>query len=238
MNPRFLVLAFAAAAIPVAGRAQSPPEPPRPTVIVIRPSAEPVPALNYRLVTPKADMVPGNAAVFYHRAILMLSEALQSAQRREQPQGAPRNTPSFDLVFDWLSMPIADFPREKAREFLGHYANVLRELELGALRSTCDWEFDLRDEGFELLVPEIQQMRLLHRLVALRARLAIADGKIDEGIRWVRTGYTNARHTSRGPSAIQFLVGIACTANLSKVLEDLIQAPGAPNLYWALANRP
>jgi hypothetical protein len=46
------------------------------------------------------------------------------------------------------------------------------------------------------------------------------------------------RHVSQGPFLIQSLVGVAFSAILARPMEDLIQAPGMPSLYWALANRP
>src|SRR5262249_30405604 len=114
----------------------------------------------------------------------------------------------------------------------------LHEAELGARRRSCDWEYDSRTEGVELLFPELSEMRGLGRLVALRARLAVLDGHIDEAVYWVRTGCAMARHTSQGPTLIQSLVGVALCELMARALEDLIQAPGMPSLYWALANRP
>ncbi len=107
-----------------------------------------------------------------------------------------------------------------------------------ARRQTCNWEFDLRSEGVELLLPEIQNMRSLIRLVALKIRLAVADGKIDEAIDWLQTGYAMARHVSEGPILLQGLVGVSMAVAMTKPLEDIIQAPGVPSLFWALADRP
>ena len=46
--------------------------------IMLRPAAEPIPALKYRLLPERGALVPGNAAVFYHRAIEMLDQARQT----------------------------------------------------------------------------------------------------------------------------------------------------------------
>jgi RNA polymerase sigma-70 factor (ECF subfamily) len=46
------------------------------------------------------------------------------------------------------------------------------------------------------------------------------------------------RHVSPGPSVIQALVGIAIDFTMVRNMEDLIQIPAAPNLYWSLADRP
>jgi hypothetical protein len=203
--------------------------------IVLRPAAEPVPALKYRLLPESHSLVPGNAAVFYHRAIELYDAAGSSARRAESVKFAATEEQASGA---WIKGPLESIPVDQAREWLGLYRNALAEVKLGAIRQSCNWEFDLRSEGIELLLPEIQNMRSLIRLVALKARLAVRDGKIDEAIDWLQTGYAMARHVSEGPILIQGLVGVYTTTVMTKSLEDLIQAPGAPNLYWALANRP
>ena len=204
--------------------------------IVLRPCAEPSPALKYRLLPERRSLVPGNAAVFYHRATAMLNDAAQLARQRteagkftaieEQASGA------------WIRRPLESIPVDQARQRLETYRTALIEVKLGARRQTCNWEFDLRSEGAELLLPEIQNMRALLRLVALNARIAVIDGKVDEAVEWLQTGYAMARHITEGPILIQGLVGVAMSRVMTKPLEDLIQAPGAPSLFWALADRP
>ena len=53
----------------------------------------------------------------------------------------------------WLNCPIGEIQRDKARKYLEPFQNALKEVELGALRSTCDWEFDQRKEGIVLAAP-------------------------------------------------------------------------------------
>ena len=204
--------------------------------IVLHPAREPSPALKYRLLPERHSLVPGNAAVFYHRAIEMLDKAAAWERRRAEP--AKFAATEEQASGAWINGPLELVPVDQARERLDTYRNALIEARLGAHRQTCDWEFDLRSEGTELLLPEIQNMRSLIRLVALKARLAVRDGKIDEAIDWLQTGYAMARHVSQGPVLLQGLVGVSMTTVMTKPLEDLIQAPGVPSLYWALANRP
>jgi hypothetical protein len=88
------------------------------------------------------------------------------------------------------------------------------------------------------LIQEISEMRALIRLVALRARVAVLDGHLDEAFHWIQTGFAMARHSSQGPLLIQSLVGVSLSQTMGRPLEDLIQAPGAPSLFWALSHRP
>lgn len=212
-----------------------PPADTGPTVLTLRPAGEPVPALKYRLVPERNALTPGNAALFYHRAIqLMLGH-------REPPAapGSPLRGKSAEVqVADWIAGPIGEIPRDEARKVLDQYATTLKETELGAGRDACDWELDRREEGIFLLIPEIQEMRSLARLVSLRAKLAILDGKTDEAFHWIQVGLVMGRHVSEGPTIIQYLVGVAIDSLMSGCLEELIQAPGTPSLFWAFADRP
>jgi hypothetical protein len=238
MKRTIVLLLLVAAGWPSAASAQPPPDA-RPTVITLRPAAEPVPALKYRLVPEQVKLVPGNAAIFYLRGVVMMMETYSGLSMEKARPGANADRVSDRIATgDWLIGPIGEIQRDKARKYLEPFQNALKEVELGALRSTCDWEFDQRTEGMYLLLPEIQQMRGLGRLVALKARLAILDGKTDEAMHWIETGFVMGRHISQGPLAIQALIGIAFGRNNTRYLEDLIQAPGGPNLYWALADRP
>jgi hypothetical protein len=81
-------------------------------------------------------------------------------------------------------------------------------------------------------------MRPIVKVVCLQARLAVQAGAFDEALDWIGTGFTMARHATEGPSMIESLVGISLTTTMLKPLEDMIVAPGSPNLFWALAGRP
>lgn len=240
MRRLLALIALATAGAPSISGAQPPPDPP-PTTLTIRPAAQPSPALKYRLVPERIAQVPGNAAIFYHRAIQMMSERRNrmDAERKEKPPTPGlKPEPVFDQIYNWVTGPIGEIPIEPARQMVASFQYPLKEVEQGATRSDCDWEFDRRPEGINLLLPEIQEIRQLSRLVAIKARLAILDGQTDEAMHWIETGLVMGRHVAEGPIIIQALVGIAIDNVTLKCLEDLIQAPGTPSLYWALADRP
>ena len=226
--PVFLLAMIAAS--PAFGQA-----PAKPTVIVLRPAAEPVPALKYRLEPERRSLSPGNAAIYYHRALTMLVET----RPRPLANGKTRTDTGWvdeRTLYDWIIGPIAQIPKDKARAELVVVANVMQEIELGAQRAICDWEFDQRKEGINLVMPEIQGIRSLARLVKLKVLVAILDGDVDQAMRWIEIGMVMGRHASDGPTLIQALVGIAIDSMMAQCLEELIQAPGTPSLYWALAD--
>ena len=218
---------LAAAALVSSARANAQEGAVKPTPIVLRPAAAPVPALKYQLLPDHRTPAPGNAAIFYHRAIEMSLEQ-QSREQRARSRTEAELDPGLGA-----RSALSDSARP-AKRLLEASRNALHEVELGARRPTCDWGFEQREQPVELLIGEIQQMRALIRLVSLRARLAVLDGHLDDAVHWIQTGFAMARHTSLGPVLIQSLIGVSMSQVMCIPLEDLIQAPGAPSLYWAL----
>jgi hypothetical protein len=232
----FLSAALAFLGLTSAGAARAQDEPPTVVPIVVRPAAAPVPALADRILPERGTLIPGNAAIFYHRAVEKLLELRRGTP---PPKAEGRDDfPNEQVIAEWIGGPPSAIPLDRARRWLARSRGVLHECELGARRQSCDWEFDSRTEGFELTLAEIQEMRSLVRLVALRIRVAILEHQPNEALSWLQTGFAMGRHVTQGPSLIQPLVGAACFVILTRPVEDLIQSPGMPSLYWALANRP
>ena len=112
-----------------------------PVPISLRPAAEPIPALKYRLLPERHLLVPGNAAVFYHRALGMLDAAGQSERRQTEPTKLADTEEK--AAGEWLTGPLESIPRDLARKRLEAYRTALIEARLGARRravagnSTC-----------------------------------------------------------------------------------------------------
>ena len=204
------------------------PQPGDPIRLTLHPAALPVPASAYRLLPDARDLEPGNAAAIYYRAFAPLAD----------------NTSLFDEVkggqWDvWLEMPLKDLPLAQVRAKLEVVGPLLRELDLAAHRRQCDWQLEGRPEGIALLLPEIQTFRQLVKVIAVRARYDMVEGHYAEAVRTLQSGYALGRNLGRNaPSLIHLLVGAAITAVTDQELDNLLQQPGAPNLYWALTVLP
>src|SRR4029077_20123112 len=107
-------------------------------------------------------------------------------------------------------------------------------------RDRCDWDLDRRidAEGIGVLLPEVQKLRELARLLSLRCRLYLVEGKIDAALRDVQTGFALSRHAGNGSTLIQSLVGMAIFQVFANRLEQIIATPKSPNMYWALTALP
>ncbi len=191
----------------------------------LRPAAEPAEALKYQLLPEFLGRRPGNAAVLYNKIALYFTQQT--------------NCKPDENVAKWLDVPLDQLPRDEVRAVLLKHRQVLEDLALAARTERCDWELPLREGNpFAILLPELQTMRELARLLALRTRLQIAEGKPDEALGTLRTGFAVARHVAEGPILINGLVGIAICQSMSARVEELMQQPGAPSLYWALTSLP
>lgn len=225
-----LTLAAAVAVLGLApvARAQEPDTPvPEPKVLNVHPAAEPVPSLKYRLFPMESERNPGDAAPVYLRlAWEMRDEAGEQVRTKAD---------------DWLARPIDAFPVDEAREFVDGWSTRLRQLHFAARRQSCDWAYTIpeqREESISILLPDAQGLRIWFRLLPVKARLEIVEGRYDDAVETIQTGMGFARHVGEGPFLINGLVGTAMANETLDRVEELIARPDAPNLYWALTVLP
>ncbi|MHB1561241.1 MAG: hypothetical protein ACYC61_27665 [Isosphaeraceae bacterium] len=225
-----MLLAIALAAAmpgPARGQAGKAPPPIEPRTIAITPAAAPAAALKYRLFPSSAERNPGNAAPIYLRIRYQTTDALWD-----------QITPNAE---NWQKVPIDRFPTAEVRKFLDGWHRQLEQLAFGARRSHCDWDYTIPEQRHNIIdvaLPDGQGMRQWVRLLSIKARLEIAEGKYDEAVRTIQTGLAFSRHIAEGPFIINGLVGLAGVHVMLDRCEELITRPGAPNLYWALATLP
>ena len=194
------------------------------TTLLVSPAGEPVPALKYDLLPPPAELLPGNAATIYLRATKAKGEEF----RKKMGEAS-----------DWLRQPLEEFNVEEARKYLRQVSGVFDYLDRAARRESCDWEYPLGEEpAIMILLPDVQEMRSLARLLAVKARLEIVEGRFDDAIHTLQTGYALGQHDAKTPFLVCKLVGIAITNIMSERLSELIRQENAPNMYWALTKLP
>jgi hypothetical protein len=213
-------------ALTAPGAAQKPPPPIR---LTLEPMAAPVPALKYTLLPQLRERRRGNALLRYYRAF-----SPEWQKHRRTPQ-------YLEKVGDANDRPLRDLkPAEIAALVDGFSSAILKEVERGARRTYCDWELNqrVREDGIGLLLPDVQGFRELASLLKLRARQELLAGKYDQAARTLQTGLALARHAAEGPTLIHGLVAVACASTMLSVVDDWVERPGAPNLYWALTDLP
>ncbi len=124
------------------------------------------------------------------------------------------------------------------REVLGVAA--LRQADRAARMDKPDWQIlvKCKTDGISLLLPDVQKIRALASALQTRFRSELAQGHLDEALATARTLFAMARHMGEHPTLIGNLVGIAIATVGIGPLEELLEQPGCPNLYWALTNLP
>jgi hypothetical protein len=190
----------------------------------VRPMPAPKPALRYRLLPELKEMNPGNPIQYYMKCMMEQKSFffdLEAFQNRDK----------------LLTLPLKEVPAQAPPED-GRYA--LSQADWAARLDTPDWQIllKLKTDGISLFLPEVQQMRGLSRALNVRYRAEIAQCRFDDAIRTAKTMFAISRHLGEHPTLIGDLVGIAIASVTNSGLEEMLEQPGCPNLYWALTNLP
>jgi hypothetical protein len=225
------LLAAAVGAAPPKNDGPVPPpkqDPPPLVRLAAQAAKAPRSALAYRLLPDPLDQVDGNAAALWIRAGTAAREVRHKWTEAQWNWAGPQRTPLDKL------------PQKEVATVLAKHDTALRLIDLAVLRKHCDWgHLPVTVQNLPLLpLAEIQSMREIAHLINLRCRLALAEKKFDEAHKSIVAGLTLARHIGQGQTVIQDLVGVAIAAISLSRIEEWMQIPGSPNLYWSLTTLP
>jgi hypothetical protein len=192
--------------------------------LTVYPAAAPKPALRYLLLPELREMNPGNPIQNYMKCFAEQQNFFfnkETADRREK----------------LLTTPLKELPTQELQDYGG---NALRQADWAARLDKPDWQImlNLKRDGVNTLLPDVQEMRMLANALKLRFRAEVALGRFDLAIRTAKTMFALARHLGEHPTFIGDLVGVAVANVTIGPLEEMIEQPGSPNLYWALTNLP
>lgn len=212
-----LLLASAAFAAPAPGKD-------RRMLLDVEPAAAPIPALKYQLLPEVAEMNPGNAVPAYLKCFCEQNNffyAKESVDERER----------------LVACPLTDI---KPGSLKGYGGSATRQADFAARLEFADWNLlpQMREQGYNLLLPEVQQMRMLANALLVRGRGQLVDRDFDGAVATLKTMFALARHLGEHPTIITGLVGAAVAQLGCNLIEEFVQQPGAPNLYWALTQLP
>jgi hypothetical protein len=124
------------------------------------------------------------------------------------------------------------------KEFLGK--DALKKADRAARLDKPDWQIllKLKSDGISLLLPDVQKIRFLAACLQERFRSELTQGHFDEAIATAKTMFAMSKHMGEHPTLIGGLVGIAIAQVAVAPLEEMLERPGCPNLYWALTDLP
>jgi hypothetical protein len=178
-----------------------------------------------------AELRPGNAAPFYYRALV-----LQSQLPPEAPKQYAENEERWR---ENLSDPAV---QKEVQAWVDKHTAILGQLKVATYREETAFDFRTQDltglETVGFLLPEIQEMRQLARLLQMKGLLEVQEGRHEDAIETLRMGYRLGQAAGEPRFLVAGLVGLANVSLMENVLRQLIASPEAPNLYWAIANLP
>jgi hypothetical protein len=192
--------------------------------LTVHPMAAPKPALRYQLLPELREMNPGNPIQGY---LLCFAEqqkfffSKEACDRREKLQ----------------ALPLTELSTQELQDY-GQFA--LRQADWAARLDTPDWQIllKLKAEGVAVSIPDVQELRALANALKVRFRAAVAVHRFDDALRTAKTIFAMSRHLGEHPTFIGNLVGVAVAYVAIGPLEEMLEQPGCPNLYWALTYLP
>jgi len=199
-----------------------------PTQTVIRlavtSQAAPKPALRYQLLPESREMNPGNPIQGY---LVCFMEQTNFYNDKTEVENREK----------WLTMPLKELPLKELHDYGGV---GLRQADYAARLDKPDWQIllKLRRDGVNTLLPDVQVMRRLASGLKVRFRAEVAERRFGDALVTAKTMFALSRHLGEHPTFIGDLVALAIAFMTVGPVEEMIQQPGCPNLYWALSDLP
>jgi hypothetical protein len=190
----------------------------------VQPMAAPRPALKYQLLPEVRELNPGNPAQGYLRCFAEQRYFFFSKVGVSEREG-------------YRAMPLAELPADKLRNYGGH---ALKQADWSARLDSLDWQVvpRVQTEGMGLVLPELEPLRVLAAALQVRFRGQVAGKHFDEAVDNAKTMLMLARHLGEYPTEAANLIGLAIAHMTLDTLEEMLQQPSCPNLYWALTDLP
>jgi hypothetical protein len=184
-----------------------------PVQMTLHPSKPTESSQKYRLLPKDDELIDADAAPLYEKAAKSLSAEFDMNQ-----------------INQWRKTEPEQLPQKQVQTTLEQFKPTYQLLEQAAKCKRCEWTEDLSQN--------LTQYRQIAFLLTLQIRSQTAQGKYDNAIDSMRTGYALAKNISKEPMLISGLVAVAISAVVSGQIEQFIQESDAPNLYNALNALP
>jgi hypothetical protein len=210
--------------------------------ILLHPNGVSRPYSRHYLTPQYPEMKPGNRVPTFMRAFMEQDQFFAKEQREKRDRW--NLTALDDLPLDEIrnSGCIGGLAYRKldADQLFMTRGRPLGDIDEGARQLSSDWQiwFNLREDGIGTLLPEVQKIRELANVLQVRMRYEIRTGDFEKAIFSARTFHGLASSFETHPTLIGLLVGLAIKIGSLDALEEMVQQPGCPNLYWGFTELP
>ena len=194
--------------------------------LTLTPTPIPKPLSRYYLTPQYKEQQPGNRVPSYMKAYMEQAAFFSKDPAAEREK--------------WNLMKLEELPVDKVKESGCTKGRPLADVDEGSRMLSSDWQiwFQLRRDGLGMLLPEVQKMRELAGALKVRMRYEIATQDFEKAAYTARTFFGLVQAFETHPTTIGALVGMAIEAICLNAIEEMIQQPGCPNLYWSLTEVP
>ncbi|MGL6072700.1 MAG: hypothetical protein ACRC8S_00935 [Fimbriiglobus sp.] len=204
--------------------------------LTLRGSEAKKPASRYYLIPQYGEQRPGDQLSGFMKCF-MEQQLFFNAENEKKRQ-------------DWLEMPLSELPKDmrelaSIKRGMGYkepftYSSMLTTLDEAARFNRVEWNdyFNFRENGIYTLLPEVQKMRSLAAVLRLRLRGEVQNQEFDRAIITIRSMMGLAKMFETNPCLIGGLVGTSIQAVAFNGVEEMIQQPGCPSLYWSFIELP
>jgi len=170
------------------------------------------------------EAIPGNRVQMFLRCFMEQDNFFGRAESEKREK--------------WNQMPLKDLPVAELKNYGGRL--IESDMYDAARMTNVDWQvwYFVRRDGYYALLPDVQKMRALASALKTRIRGEIAAGDFNGAIHDLKTFFGLAKTMEAHPTLIGQLVGVAIATIALNAVEELIQQPGCPNLFWALTDFP
>jgi hypothetical protein len=191
--------------------------------LVLKPTDFLKPISRAYLLPEFAESIPGNRVQMFLRCFMEQEGffGLAESERRER----------------WNQLPLDKLPLKDVKDYGAPQAQAIYD---AARMTHADWQlwYFMRRDGYKTLLPDVQKMRHLAVPLKTRVRGELAEGDFPGALHTLKSMFSLARTLDSNPTLVADLVGIAIGTIATDAVEEFIQQPGAPNLFWSLADLP
>ena len=198
--------------------------------LYVRPMAAPRPALKYQLLPELGELKPGNAAQEYLKCFAEQRQFFYSKQGVELRAGYLGGCSLIERLRLEASTEVqrrsGSTPRRTGRPGWIRFRLVQPSggSQDGAWRGTAP--------------AELGPLQLLAESLQIRFRADVARQRFDDALRTAKTMLMLSRHLGEHPTELAGLLGLSVAHLGLDALEEMVQQPKCPNLYWALTDLP
>ena len=152
----------------------------------VTPQAVPTPALRYQLLPELREMNPGNPVQGFLDCFMEQNNFFFGKDE-------------VDKRDKWLTMPLKDLPLKELR---GYGGAALRQADFAARLDKPDWQIllKMRRDGFNTLLPDVQEMRRLADALKVRFRAEVAERRFEDALVTAKTMFALSRCLGQHPT--------------------------------------